>query len=114
MYFEIFVIGAIVLYIMIANGYVSTRRFISDNEIYFKKLKEDDWDFYCKAKYGDSVNPNILFNKRIRNGVIVAGVLLFFFITDLNYIKIIFAVLAGVVVFKMDYTNMKNYYKNEK
>ena len=111
MYFEIFVIGAIVLYIMIANGYVSTRRFISDNEIYFKKLKEDDWDFYCKAKYGDSVNPNILFNKRIRNGVIVAGVLLFFFITDLNYIKIIFAVLAGVVVFKMDYTNMKNYYK---
>ena len=111
MYFEIFVIAAILLYIMVANGYVSTRRFLSDNEIYFKKLKEDDWDFYCKAKFGDSVNPNVLFNKRIRNGAIITGVLLFFFIADLNYIKIIFSVLVGVFVFKLDYTNMKSYYK---
>ena len=111
MYFEILVIGAIFFLIMVVNGNVSTKRFLSDNEMYFRKLKEDDWDFYVKAKYGDSVNPNVLFNKRIRNGAIVAGVLLFFFITNLNYIKVIFAIVAGFFVFKLDYTNMKNYYK---
>ena len=111
MYFEIFVIGAILIYIMVANGYVSTRRFVADNEVIFRKLKEDDWDFYCKAKYGDSVNPNVLFNKRIRNGVITTGALLFFFITDLNYIKIIASIIAGFVVFKTDYSNIKSYYK---
>ncbi|MBR5662968.1 MAG: hypothetical protein IKX00_04950 [Bacilli bacterium] len=111
MYFEIFVIGAILIYIMVANGYVSTRRFISDNEVIFNKIKEDDWDFYCKAKYGDSVNTNALFNKRIRNGVITTGALLFFFITDLNYIKIIASIIAGFVVFKTDYSSVKSYYK---
>jgi Flp pilus assembly protein TadB len=62
-------------------------------------------------KYGDGVNPNALFNKRIRNGVMVAGILLFFFITKLNYIKIIFAILVGVAIFKYEYINIKSYYK---
>lgn len=111
MYVEIFIIGAILLFIMVNNGHVSTRRFISDNEMIFKKLKEDDWDFYVKARYGNNVNPDVLFGKRIRNGAIIAGVLLFFFITDLTYIKIIFSCLVGVFVFKMDYSSFKNYYK---
>lgn len=111
MYFEIVVLGAIIIFMLAYNGNISTSRFIEDNEMYFRKLKEEDWDFYCKAKYGDNVNPNVLFNKRIRNGVIVAGLMLFFFIAKLNYIHIIFALLVGVVVFKIDYFNMRNYYK---
>ena len=111
MYFEIIALAFIIIFIMNYNGNISANRFIQDNEMLFRKLKEDDWDFYVKAKYGDSVNPNVLFNKRIRNGVLVAGILLVFFITDLNYIKVIFSVVVGVFVFKVDYTNMKNYYK---
>ena len=111
MYIEIFLIGLIVFYVMIQNGNVSSRRFFEDNEMLFRKLKEDDWDFFVKAKYGDNVNPNTLFNKRIRNGVLVTALFLFFFIAKLNYIRIIFSVLAGVVVFKLDYLNIKKYYK---
>jgi Flp pilus assembly protein TadB len=111
MYFEIALLAGIILFIMAYNGNIDTNKFIDDNEMLFRRLKEDDWDFYVKAKYGDTVNPNVLFNKRIRNGVIVAGLLLFFFIAKLNYIKVIFAILAGVVVYKMDYSNMKSYYK---
>ena len=89
MYFEIIIVAAIIIFIMAYNGNISTSQFIDDNEMLFRKLKEDDWDFYVRMKYGDGVNPNVLFNKRIRNGVLVAGALLFFFITKLNYIKII-------------------------
>ena len=111
MYLEILIIGIIAFVVLSINGFIKPNKFIQDNQDIFMKLKEDDWDFYVKAKYGDNVNPNVLFNKRIRNGVIVTGILLFFFITNLNYIKIIFAVTAGVFVFKLDYSNMKNYYK---
>jgi len=111
MYFEILIVAAIIIFIMAYNGNISTSQFIDDNEMLFRKLKEDDWDFYVKMKYGDGVNPNALFNKRIRNGVMVAGILLFFFITKLNYIKIIFAILVGVAVFKYEYINIKSYYK---
>jgi len=111
MYFEIILLGAIILFIMARNGNVSTSSFIEDNEIFFRKFKEDDWDFYVKARFGDSVNPNVLFNRRIRNGALVAGIVLCFFIAEINYVRIIFALLVGIVVFKLDYTKYKNYYK---
>lgn len=108
---EILVIGVIFLYVMNYTGRISTNRFIADNEVYFKKLKEDDWDFYVKAKYGEGVNADILFNKRIRNGLITIAVLVFFFISKLNYVTILFCFLGGFLVFKLDYFNIKKYYK---
>ena len=38
-------------------------------------------------------------------------VLLFVFLTNLSYVNIILCLLAGAFVFKMDYMNIKNYYK---
>jgi len=111
MYFEIILVGIIIIFIMAKNGSVSTSNFIEDNEMFFRRFKEDDWDFYCKARYGDNINPNVLFNKRIKNGAIVTGILLCFFIGQLNYIRIIFACLVGIVIFKYDYTRIKGYYK---
>lgn len=108
---EILIIGVIFLYIMNYTGKISANRFIADNEVYFRKLKEDDWDFYVKAKYGEGVNADILFNKRIRNGLVTIVVLVFCFISKLNYITFIFCCLGGYLVFKLDYFNIKKYYK---
>ena len=84
---EILVIGIIILFVMNYTGRVSTHRFMADNEVYFRKLKESDWDFYVKAKYGDGVNGDLLFNKRIRNGLITIIILVFCFISKLNYVN---------------------------
>ena len=111
MYVEILILGVIVFFIMSYNGNLSTNRFIEDNQMYFRKLKEEDWDFYCKAKYGDSVNPNILFNKRIRNGVISIGACLCLFIGNLDYLRIIVSFIVGIITFKADYFTMRNHYK---
>ena len=108
---EILIIGVIILFVMNYTGRISANKFIADNEVYFKKLKEDDWDFYVRAKYGNGVNGDILFNKRIRNGLIVIVVLIFCFISKLNYITILFSILGGFLVFKLDYMNIKKYYK---
>lgn len=111
MYIEIFILGVIILFLMNYTGRISANRFVLDNEVYFRKLKESDYDFYVKAKYGDSVNPDFLFNKRIRNALVTIVVMVCFFIGNLSYITLIFALVAGYLVFKMDYSNLKKYYK---
>lgn len=111
MYWEIFALAGIILFLLNYTGRINVNRFVSDNEVYFQRLKESDWDFYVKAKYGDTVNPDFLFNKRVKNGLIVIFVLLCFFITNLTYITILFSILAGFLMFKLDYTNIKKYYK---
>ena len=111
MYWEIVILAVILLFGMNYTGKISANRFVADNEVYFRKLKESDWDFYVKARYGDTVNPDFLFNNRIKKGLITIVIMLFFFISNLSYITVLFAVLAGYLVFRMDYTNLKNYYK---
>ena len=62
---------------MAYNGQLSFKQFVNDNFMLFTRLKEDDWDFYCRAKYGDSVNPDTIFIKRIQNGLLVIVILLY-------------------------------------
>lgn len=111
MYIEMLILAIIILFLMNYTGRISTNKFIQDNQVYFKKLKEDDWDFYVKAKYGENADADALFNKRLRNGLIAILVVIFFFITDLSYIYILVAILVGFFVFKMDYMNIRSYYK---
>ena len=111
MYFEIVALALIILFVLNYTGRISVSRFVSDNEVYFQKLKENDWDFYVKAKYGDSANADFLFNKRIKNGLIIIVIMLCFFISNLTYITVLFSFIAGFLVFKLDYMNIKNYYK---
>ena len=65
MQLEIAIIGAIIFYVLSNSGKISIPKLVADNEMYLRKLKESDYDFYVKAKFGDSVNSDILFNKRI-------------------------------------------------
>lgn len=111
MYFEILILGVILFVLLNYTGHISANRFVADNEVYFRKLKESDWDFYVKARYGDTVNPDFLFNKRVRNGLLTIVVLVFFFLTNLTYVTILFSILGGFLIFKMNYSSLKKYYK---
>lgn len=108
---EIIIIAILIFFVMTYNGQLSIKDFINDNFHVFRKLKEDDWDFYVRAKYGDNINSDSIFIKRIRNGLIVIVGCLFFFIQDLDALKVLLAFVIGYVIFKLDYINMKSYYK---
>ena len=111
MQIEIIILALIIFFVMTYNGQLSFKQFVNDNFMLFTRLKEDDWDFYCRAKYGDSVNPDTIFIKRIQNGLLVIVVMLFFFISSLSALKIVLSVAAGFLIFKTDYMNIKKYYK---
>ena len=111
MYWEVFALAGILLFLLNYTGKISANRFVSDNEVYFRKLKESDWDFYVKAKYGDSVNPDLLFNKRIRNALIITVLVFCLLISNMSYVYALVCIVVGFAFFKLDYINLKNYYK---
>ena len=108
---EILLIGVILIFILEKNKKIDTGRFIRDNGDWIKKFKESDYDFLVRSKYGEEADPNVLFEKRIQNGFIVAVALIFLFITQLSFINVVLALLAGYVVFKSGYRSLRTYYK---
>ena len=62
---EVVIVGAIIIFVLIYNNTIDKNKFIADNERYFDILREEDYNFLVYAKYGEDVDPNILFRKRI-------------------------------------------------
>ena len=112
MYIEILVLGIILFIVMTVNGYIKPNKFIQDNQDDFLKLKEDDYEFLVKAKYGDGLDPDVLFQKRIRNGLIVIVILIFIMLSNLTAVKVVVALVGGYGMFKLDYMNLKSFYKS--
>ena len=112
MYFEIIALGALFLVVLNYTKVIDVKKCINDNVIYFRRFKESDYDFLVRAKYGEGVDPDYLFGKRISNGFIVAIVVMCLMINNFSYVNFIVAIVVGILVFKMDYQNLKSYYKN--
>ncbi len=108
---EIIIIALLIFLVMSYNGQISIKELINDNYYIFRKLKEEDWDFYVRARYGDTSLSDAIFIKRIRNGLIVIVISLFFFIKDLDALRVLVSFVLGYVTFKLDYYNIKSYYK---
>ena len=68
---EIAIVAVILLFILIYNNTIDRKKFIQDNKRYFEVLREDDYNFLVYAKYGDQVDPDVLFQKRITYAIVV-------------------------------------------
>ena len=110
MYFEILGLGAVIVAALQYTKVIDLNKLIEDNKVYFKKFKEDDYDFLVRAKYGETIDPDFLFGKRIRDGILVGLILLTLFINNLSYLYVLAAIIVGFVVFRMGYSSLKKYY----
>jgi len=108
---EILVIGIILLYILQKNKKIDAGKFIKDNGDWLKRFKESDYDFLVRSKYGEEADPDTLFEKRIQNAFIVSVALIFLFITQLSFINLVAALLAGYFVFRSGYSSLRSFYK---
>lgn len=111
MQIEVIIVAIIVFGIMTITGQISINQLISDNQMLFMKLKEKDWDFLVRAKYGNNANPDILFNKRIKNAIIVMALAFALLLKNLNGVKVLLIVVLGIFVFKSTYNDIKKYYQ---
>ena len=112
MYIEIILIAIVIVFILVYNNTISTKQFNSENKGYFASLKEKDYEFLLRTKYGDNViDPDAVFMGRIRNGVLTAILLICIFITNINATYILVAIGVGFLVFKSQYYDLKKFYK---
>lgn len=108
---EMIIIGFIALAVLQYHNRINTNKFIRDNVQYFRVLKEDDYDFLVKAKYGDTVDPEVLFTTRVKNAGLIVIVMVCFFLYDLSFINLVLSFVVGYLFFKMQYNSLKKYYK---
>ncbi len=113
MYIEILALAGIIIVVLMVNGRIDRKSFFKDNNQAFTRFKESDYDFYVRAKYGDTVDPDILFSKRIQNGALVVFAIIFISLANLKYTTIIASLIAGYFVFKMQYSSLKKSYKSK-
>ena len=109
MYIEIIIVAVIIFVMAEYTGLVSAKRMITDNKDLVYKLKEEDYDFLLKAKYGDDVNVDEKFNQRVRFAIIAGGIGLIAIITTVNILTIILVFLIVGAAFKYQYLDLKSY-----
>ena len=112
MYIEIILIGVIVFGIMIYTGAISTSKFFGENKGIFEILQEKDYEFLLRAKYGDRVyDVSQVFRKRVFNGLITIVVITALLITRFKPLYLLIAVVVGYIVFKIQYFQLRSFYK---
>ncbi len=109
--FEILIIAGLIAFDLIYTNTVNTNQFLTENDVYIKMLKEKDWDFYVAAKYGDKVDPDEYFNKRIKDTFMISAVITILLLADFSFINLVFLIVMVYFIFKMPYSNLRSYYK---
>lgn len=109
---EFIFIGLIILFVLEYTNRLDTKKFIGETEPYFRFLMEDDYKFLLSVKYGDDVDVNNLFGKRVRNGVVTIILLVFIFLlSNFSFMNLLISFIIGYLVFKLPYTQLQSYYK---
>ncbi len=111
---EVLISGAIILFILIYNNTIDKNKFFADNEKYLEVFREEDYNFLVYAKYGDDVNVDQLYMKRITNTFITFVVVLAFTVSGGSskfFLNVILSAVIAVVIFKSNYMQLKSYYK---
>ena len=112
MYIEIILVGVIIFFILIYTGTISTTKFFGENKGIFELLQEKDYEFLLRAKYGERVyDVGQVFRKRVFKGLITILVIMFLFLSNLKPLYMLIAVVAGYIMFKSQYIDLKSFYK---
>ena len=113
---EIFIVGIILVLLFSYLGVFNFNKFVTDNKIVFAKLKEDDYDFLVISKYGEKVNPDERYQKRVKTAIVtffITFVIALTSIKDINFaIKLVMVMGATYFMFKDDYNKVKRYYNH--
>ncbi len=106
-------IALILILILERTNHFSAKKFVTDTQPYFNFLMEDDYLFLLSVKYGNVTNEDVekLFGKRVRNGLVTIVIMFFIFLSNLSFVYVLLSIIIGFLVFKMPYTQLKNYYK---
>ena len=67
---EILVVGVILIFVFNYAGAFSFNKFVQDNNVLFERLKEKDYEFFLRSKYGDKVDVDAKYQSRVKIAII--------------------------------------------
>ena len=117
---EILVVGAIIIFVLMYNNTIDKNKFFADNQKYLEAFKEEDYQFLVYAKYGEDVDVNQLYSKRVTYAFVAFLIVLVLTLTNTNsveiinsqfFLNVVISLVFAVVVFKLHYTQLKGCYK---
>ena len=108
---EILIVAIVILFIMEYSKKIDSNKFFNESKKHLNILKEDDYEFLLRAKYGEKAAPDYAFSRRIRNGIVVTLVLICVFLSKLSFINVLAAFIVVYLIFKSEYRELKRYYK---
>ena len=112
---EILIVGVILIFVFNYVGFFSFNKFVEDNNMLFERLKEKDYEFYLRSKYGDKVDVNARYQSRVKIAIVTFVVGMIIALTcfqSLNFaIKLVLVMGVTFVIFKDEYNRVKNFYK---
>ena len=117
---EVLIAGAIIMFVLVYNNTIDKDKFFADNQKYLEALKEEDYQFLVYARYGEDVDVDQLYSKRVLYAFVAFLMVFVITITNNNsaeiinsqfFLNLVIAIVFGVIVFKLPYTQLKNYYK---
>ena len=108
---SIVIVCAILLFVLFYNKTLDGKKFLADNEKYFEILREEDYNFLLFAKYGDDLDCDELYKKRISTALIVGFIFLAITIADFSFVNLIIVIVIMFGIFKLPYIQLKSFYK---
>ena len=110
---EFIIIAIILVFILEYTRRIDANKFVSEVEPYFRFMMEKDYEFLLQLKYGPDINVNVLYSRRVRDGVLtIIAVLFILFLSGINFVSALLAFILGFIVFKAPYNKLQSYYKN--
>ena len=116
---EVLIVGVIIMGMLIYNNTIDKNKFIADNEKYLQIFREEDYNFLVYAKYGEDVDVDQLYIKRVFYSIIAFFVVFAFTIGSSSsdslidsqfFLNLVLAIVVAVVMFKSSYCSLKRYY----
>ena len=68
---EFAIVILIIIFVLTYRGAINSEKLYQDNKALFGIIKEKDYDFLVKAKYGSDVDPDLFFEKRIKHLIVI-------------------------------------------
>ncbi len=106
-----FIVAAILIFLVIYNKLFEPSKFIKDVQPVFGFLKEKDYEFLLKLRYGEDIDVQKMYGKRVRDGLIGMVAVFIFFISDMQFMYFLLSIIVGFFLFKQGYSNLRSYYK---
>ena len=108
---EFAIVVLIILFVLSYGGAINTKKLYQDNKALFAYLKEKDYDFLVKAKYQGNADPDVMFEKRIKNIMIWFAIILAVLLFNFTWINLIIGAILLIFIYRNQYSSLKGWYK---